>query len=232
MELHAGGGVTPELDADPDDERDDGDRADQARQHARRPRHRDRLVADDLRLQQDLAPGGMARGRDEHVARPGGEHVGHVEAAGAAQRRWDALLQQHALHELGLRLVHGARDAHELALGIARVDLARAVMAGADRLLDAGHAAVDQRHVAGPAEALVGRMRLPATRADERIGHYRSPRARLPGSTPSSMRYERTSGSASLAFGTPTMSHSTPGQPAAKFTSVCDGYGAERVCEW
>ena len=38
-----------------------------------------------------------ARGRDEDVARAGGEEVGHVEAAGAAHQRRDALLEQQAL---------------------------------------------------------------------------------------------------------------------------------------
>ena len=47
----------------------------------------------------------QAGARHEHVARPGGEHVGHVEAARAAQHRRHALLEQQALDELGLGLV-------------------------------------------------------------------------------------------------------------------------------
>ena len=46
---------------------------------------------------EDLARGVGAGGGDEDVARPGGQEVRHVEAAGAAHQRRDALLEQQAL---------------------------------------------------------------------------------------------------------------------------------------
>jgi hypothetical protein len=59
-------------------------------------------AGDQLGLQQHVARRPRARGGDHHVARAGGEHVRHVEAARAAQHRRHALLEQQALDELGL----------------------------------------------------------------------------------------------------------------------------------
>ena len=122
-------------------------------------------------LHQDVARGRQARGRDEDVAPAGGEHVGDVEAGRAARHRRDPLLQEDALHHLGLGLVLGADDAHELALGELRLDLARALVGLGHRLVDARAARVDQRHPAGRAEALVERVRRGAARAHQRLSH-------------------------------------------------------------
>ena len=86
------------------------------------------------------------------VARAGGEHVGDVEAARAAQHRRHALLEQQALDELGLGLVAGAGDAHEVALAVLRLDLACARVRVADGVLLAA-LGVGQRHPARVAEA-------------------------------------------------------------------------------
>ena len=80
---------------------------------------------------------GRAGRRDHHVARPGRQVVGDVEAARAAQQRRHALLQQQPLDELRLGLVAPAGHAHEVALGELRLDLARALVAVGDRRLDA-----------------------------------------------------------------------------------------------
>ena len=65
--------------------------------------------------------------RDEDVPRSGGEEVGDVEAAGAAQDARDALLEQDALHQLGLGEVEADGDAARLAAGEPRLDLAGAL---------------------------------------------------------------------------------------------------------
>ena len=77
---------------------------------------------------------------------PGGEHVGDVEAARAPQRRRHALLQQHALDELGLGLVGGADDAHERALGVLRLDLARALRGQRASSRPSPESREDERH--------------------------------------------------------------------------------------
>ena len=81
-----------------------------------------------------------------------------------------------SLDELGLGLVAGAGDAHELALGELRLDLARPLVRSRDgastRLR---RPSVDQRHaaVAGRSARRAG-MRGAAARADERpVGAHR-----------------------------------------------------------
>jgi hypothetical protein len=124
-------------------------------------------------LQQHLT-GGLEPGlRHHHVARAGGQHVGHVEATRALQHRGDALLEQQSLDELGLGLVASAHHAGQRALGVLRLDLAGARMAFGDRLVDARGTGVDQRHPARRAEALVEPVRRSATRADERLSQGR-----------------------------------------------------------
>ena len=142
---------------------------------------------------------GVARGRrgararrrapedgDEDVARAGGEEVGHVEAAGAARERRDALLEQQALDELRLGLVARPGGAHERALGVARADLA-----GADRELGLRRglravAGVHERQPAVVAEALVGRVRAPRT-----TGTRAAPVTPSPGARPARRRCRR-----------------------------------------
>ena len=106
----------------------------------RRPAHR----PDGRGCPEQLARDRLAAARDEHVARAGGQEIGHVEAAGAARERRHARLQQQALEQLGLGLVAGRGDTHELALGVGRMDLAGAVAQRVGRRRDGG-ARVDER---------------------------------------------------------------------------------------
>ena len=73
--------------------------------------------------------------RHQHVAGPRGEEVGHVEPGAATQDARHTLLEQDALDQLGLGLVAPAGDPHELALRVGRVDLPRAGVGVAERLL-------------------------------------------------------------------------------------------------
>ena len=64
------------------------------------------------------------------VAAAGGEEVGDVGAACATQERGHALLEEHPLDHLGLRLVGRADDADELPLAELRLDLPHALTEG------------------------------------------------------------------------------------------------------
>jgi hypothetical protein len=111
--------------------------------------------------------------QDHHVARTGGEHVGDVEPARAAEHGRHALLEQQALDELGLRLVARAGDADEVALGELPLDLARALAGGAHRPVEILARRMDERQAAVRAEALVGRVGRRAPRADELVSRRR-----------------------------------------------------------
>src|SRR6202011_2954831 len=127
----------------------------------------------ELRLEQDLPRGVSARLRDEHISRPGGEEIGHVEAGGAAQQTRHALFEQQALDELRLRLVARTRDTHELALSELRLDLAGALVSvgyGLPARAGRAGARVHEWHVASSAEALLRRVRRPAARTDQKLG--------------------------------------------------------------
>jgi acyl-homoserine lactone acylase PvdQ len=178
-----GSGSDEQLGPQPGDQRDQRDRGQEAGEDARgrvdpAARAPALLGGQQVGLQQHVPRGVDPRARDEHVARPGGQHVGDVEAAGAAQHRRDALLEQQALDELGLGLVARAGDLDELALGELRLDLARALVGLGDRLVDAEGAGVDERHAAVAAEALIERMGPGAGRAGEglRLSHPPRPR--------------------------------------------------------
>src|SRR5204862_7155999 len=144
-----------------------------------------------------------------------------------------ALLEQHALDELGLGLVVRARHPHEVALGVLGLDLARLLPHLGHRLVDAGDAGVDERHLAARAEALVEREGARAARADQRLrgGDRAAHRTSSAASDtpPSTIRYARTSG---WSPATPTITYSGSGQLRARLMSVCEGYGSVRVCEW
>ena len=90
--------------------------------------------------------------------------------------------------------------------------------------------AMHERHPAHVAEALTRRVSLLAGRTDDQLPLHQRTSSATSRTWPFSIRYERTSGSASAD--SPTMTHSTPGQLAAKLMSVCEGYGALRTCEW
>src|SRR3954454_23711861 len=127
-----------DLGAQPGDDGDEHDGAEEHRQDARRPVDagpRGGLL-EQLGLEQHLARGAGAGARhedgagggarDEDAGGAGAWHVGDVEPARALEHRRPALLEEHALDELGLGLVAAARHAHELALAVLRLDLARA----------------------------------------------------------------------------------------------------------
>src|SRR4051794_39995387 len=60
--------------------------------------------------------GGLGPGlRDQDVAWPRGEEVGHVESRGAAVEARNPLFEEEALDQLGLRLVARVGDLHGLA---------------------------------------------------------------------------------------------------------------------
>src|SRR4051794_22319631 len=210
--------------SDPHHERHEQHRRPEPERDLPRVRPRPRVLGE-VGLEQYVTRGRDARLRDHHVARAGRQEVRDVEPPGSAQDRRDALLEQQALKELAVGLRAGARDAHELALGELRLDLpgAHRAVVGLDDL----DPRVDERHPARPAEALVDRVGLGAAWADERLAHPISSSASW--TWPSAIHQPRTSGSSPA---TPTMSHSIPGQSFAKFTSVWDGAGAERVWEW
>jgi hypothetical protein len=159
----------------PDDQAHHDDRRDEPGENATRPIDRGtRLLGlDDLGLQQHVTGGVVAGLRDHHVARARGEHVGHVEAARAAQHRRHPLLEQQSLDELGLGLMARAGDAHQRPLGVLRLDLARARVALGHRLVGARPRRVDQRHPARRAEGLVEPVGGRAPRADERLSQRR-----------------------------------------------------------
>ena len=62
---------------------------------------------------------------NEHVARPGRQEVGNVEASHPPLHAWDPLLEQHTLDQLGLGQVAGAGHADLAATGVLRLDLPR-----------------------------------------------------------------------------------------------------------
>ena len=79
-------------------------------------------------LEQHLARGlrAGARAPSRRAARRRGSRARRSPRCGADARH--ALLEQHPLDQLGLGLVAPAGHAHQLALGVARVDLARALV--------------------------------------------------------------------------------------------------------
>ena len=132
----------------------------------------------DLALQQHLARDLDARLGHQHVARPGGEEVGDVEAGRAAQRARHALLEQQHLDELGLRLLaRRSRPGAASPRAYCGLDLARplaaARCAGSSTSTLPG---VGERHAALGAEALVERVARraagQASGSDGFGGHY------------------------------------------------------------
>ncbi len=122
-----------------------------------------RIDLEDLARELDAGLG------DEDVSRPGGQEVRHVEAAGAARQRRDALLEQDPLDQLGLGEVARDRHPHGLAASATRLDLPGPLGPLVDRphLGGAGRA---EQHPAAPAEPLVlpvARVDRPAAAADE-----------------------------------------------------------------
>ena len=119
-----------------------------------------RAAADSARrvLQQHLARRLCARRGHEHVARAGGEEVGHVEAApsGAACSGSPSSSSSPWISSASAWL-RAAATLHQLALGVLRLDLARRSCAAVSCALAARLAGVDQRHPAVAAEALVER---------------------------------------------------------------------------
>ena len=105
----------------------------------------------ELGLEQHVTGRFGARLGHEHVARAGGEIVRDVEARRATQNARHPLLQQQVLDQLRLGLVAPTGHAHELSLGVGRVDLAGLLMGVAQRSLDR-LAGLDERHAAAGAE--------------------------------------------------------------------------------
>ena len=148
----------------------------------------------------------LARGRDENVARPGGEEVRHVEPARAAHQRRHALLEQHSLQHLALGLVAGRGHPHERTARVLRADLAGALLRRGRRVH--GRPRVDERRAAARQNRSGCACPVRASGAHERAIAY-STTSRRP-ARPSHRRSAtpRTSGSSSL---TPTITYSASG---------------------
>ena len=99
---------------------------------------------------------------------PAARKSGTSKPGRPAQDARHALLEQESLDQLGLGLVAPAGHAHELALGVARVDLARAPVRLAERRLERLAARAHQRHAAARAERSPRRRPPGRSRADER----------------------------------------------------------------
>ena len=94
------------------------------------------LGLEQVGLEEDVPRRRGSGGGNQHVARAGGEVVGYVEPGRAPQHARHALLEEQTLDELGLGLVAPAGHAHEIALRVLPLDLARALVGRRDGRLD------------------------------------------------------------------------------------------------
>ena len=123
--------------------------------------------------------------------------------------------------QLGLGLVARAGHAHELALGVLRLDLARALVGLADGGSSSARRRVGQRHAA-VARRSARRAGAAARSAGRRARAARQPSRPRPrhAAVVDPERAHRTARRRGSGRRSATR---RPGQPAAKLMSVCDG---------